>query len=542
MSNLIQDKILALAPAATVKEGEVLTVTVPAENFHAVAEMLRDDRETQFDFLVCMTGADWGETLGVVYHLRSTTLGHEVVLRIETADREHPVLPSVCDLWHSANLNEREVYDFYGIRFTGHPDMRRLYLRSDWVGFPLRKDYDASPEINPIRLESEPMTDSAPTLVEKDGRVEAGENVLFDDSEYVVNIGPQHPATHGVLHFRVSLEGEIIKKVDPHCGYIHRGIEKMCESLTYPQMLALTDRLDYLSAHQNRHALCMCIERAMGIEVPERAQYIRTIMDELQRLSSHLLFWSTFCMDLGALTAFFYGFRDRELILDMLEETTGGRLIQNYNVIGGVMADLAPDFVEKVKKFIAYLPGVLKEYHAVFTGNVIAQQRLKGVGVLSKEDAISYGATGPTGRASGWACDVRKVHPYGVYDKVEFKEVIHTEGDSFARYMVRMEEILESLHIIEQLIDNIPEGDYAAKTKPIIRLPEGEYFASVEAPRGEFGAYIESRGDKYPYRMKFRSSCLPLVSVVDPLARGAKIGDLIAIGGSLDYVVPDVDR
>ena len=173
---------------------------------------------------------------------------------------------------------------------------------------------------------------------------------------------------------------------------------------------------------------------------------------------------------------------------------------------------------------------------------MIAQQRLKGVGVLSKEDAISYGATGPTGRASGWACDVRKVHPYGVYDKVEFKEVIHTEGDSFARYMVRMEEILESLHIIEQLIDNIPEGDYAAKTKPIIRLPEGEYFASVEAPRGEFGAYIESRGDKYPYRMKFRSSCLPLVSVVDPLARGAKIGDLIAIGGSLDYVVPDVDR
>ena len=484
MSNLIQDKILALAPAATVKEGEVLTVTVPAENFHAVAEMLRDDRETQFDFLVCMTGADWGETLGVVYHLRSTTLGHEVVLRIETADREHPVLPSVCDLWHSANLNEREVYDFYGIRFTGHPDMRRLYLRNDWVGYPFRKDYDANPEINPVPETNEPTEDEAPCYELKDGKIEKGEHVLFDEEEYVVNIGPQHPATHGVLRFRTSLEGEIIKKIDVHCGYIHRGAEKMCESMTYPQTLSLTDRFDYLGAHQNRHALCMCIEKAMQLEVPARAQYIRTIMDELQRIDSHLLFYATMCMDMGGLTPFFYGFRDREMVLDIFEGTTGGRLIQNYNVIGGVMADLAPDFVEKVKKFIAYLPGVLKEYHAVFTGNVIAQQRLKGVGVLSKEDAISYGATGPTGRASGWACDVRKVHPYGVYDKVEFKEVIHTEGDSFARYMVRMEEILESLHIIEQLIDNIPEGDYADKTKPIIRLPAGAYFASVEAPRG----------------------------------------------------------
>ena len=232
MSNLIQDKILALAPPATVKEGEVLTVTVPAENFHAVAEMLRDDRETQFDFLVCMTGADWGETLGVVYHLRSTTLGHEVVLRIETADREHPVLPSVCDLWHSANLNEREVYDFYGIRFTGHPDMRRLYLRNDWVGYPFRKDYDANPEINPVPETNEPTEDEAPCYELKDGKIEKGEHVLFDEEEYVVNIGPQHPATHGVLRFRTSLEGEIIKKIDVHCGYIHRGAEKMCESMT----------------------------------------------------------------------------------------------------------------------------------------------------------------------------------------------------------------------------------------------------------------------------------------------------------------------
>ena len=345
-----------------------------------------------------------------------------------------------------------------------------------------------------------------------------------------------------MLHFRVSLDGEIVKKVDVNCGYIHRGIEKMCESLTYPQTLAYTDRLDYLGAHQNRHALCMCIEEALGIEVPERVKYIRTIMDELQRLSSHLLFWSCLCMDMGALTAFLYGFRDREKVLDILETTTGGRLIQNYNVIGGVMDDIHPDSVKKIKELIKYLPPMLKEYNTLYTGNIIAQQRLKHIGILKREDAITYGVTGPTGRASGWSCDVRKHTPYGVYDKVDFKEILYTEGDSFARYLQRLDEIMESLHILEQLVDNIPAGDYAVKTKPIIKLPEGHYFKSVEASRGEFGVYIESRGDKYPYRMKFRSPCLPLVSVVDLLARGGKIADLIAIGGTLDYVVPDVDR
>lgn len=212
------------------------------------------------------------------------------------------------------------------------------------------------------------------------------------------------------------------------------------------------------------------------------------------------------------------------------------------DTIGGVQADIAPDFVQKVKEFIAYLRPMLKEYHEVFTGNVIAQERLKGVGVLSREDAISFGATGGTGRASGWACDVRKRHPYAMYGKVDFKEIVHTEGDCFARYMVRMEEILESMDIIEQLIDNIPEGNYQEKMKPIIRVPEGNYYAAVEGSRGEFGVYLESRGDKFPYRMKFRATGLPLVSAMETMCRNAKIADLIAIGGTVDYVVPDIDR
>ena len=539
----MKDKILNIAPDATFLEGQTLTVCLPKETFHETALRLRHDKELQFDFLVCMTGMDWGETLGVMYRLRSTQLGHEIDLRIETPNRTNPELPTVSDIWATANLNEREVFGLLGIRFINHPDMRKLFLRNDWVGYPLRKDYNTDPEINPVRLESESNEDAAPTLkMTESGEIQEKENVIFEDDEYVVNIGPQHPATHGVLRFRVALEGEIVKKVDINCGYIHRGIEKLCESMTYPQTLAMTDRLDYLSAHMNRHALCMCIEEAMGIEVPERAKYIRTIMDELTRIASHLLFWSTFCMDFGALSAFFYGFRDREKILDMFEETCGGRLIQNYNCIGGVMADIHSNLIGRIKDFIKYMPKMLKEYHGVFTGNVIAQQRMKNIGILSLKDAISYGVTGPAGRASGWSCDVRKLHPYGVYDKVDFKEILYDKGDTFNRYMVRMDEIIESLHILEQLVDNIPAGDYAVKTKPIIKLPEGQYFKSVEAARGEFGVFIESHGDKNPYRVKFRSPGLTLVSVVDLLASHNKIADLIAIGASLDYVVPDIDR
>lgn len=516
-------------------------------------EMARLRNEQKMDFLESLTGMDWGipeegdapemtRGLGVVYHLESTATGERITLKTSTLDREKPELPSVCDLWIAADMNEREVYDFYGIRFSGHPDMRRLYLRNDWVGYPLRKDNDPEQD-NPLCMDNEETIDTTTEMeLDSEGAIKDKENIIFDDREYVVNIGPQHPATHGVLRFRVSLEGENIKKIDANCGYIHRGIEKMNESLTYPQTLALTDRLDYLGAQQNRHALCMCIEKAMGVEVSERVQYIRTIMDELQRIDSHLLFYSCLCMDLGALTAFFYGFRDREKILDMFEETCGGRLIMNYNTIGGVQADLHPNFQRRVKEFIPYLRGIIHEYHDVFTGNIIAQQRLKGVGVLSKEYAIGFGATGGTGRASGWACDVRKRMPYGVYNKVDFKEILYTEGDSFARYMVRMDEIMESLRIIEQLIDNIPDGSIQEKMKPIIRVPEGSYYTAVEGSRGEFGVYLESRGDKTPYRLHYRSTGLPLVSAVDTICRGAKIADLIAIGGTLDYVVPDIDR
>ena len=533
----------AAKPAAPAKPAvnELKPALVEPAALRAELERLR--REEGMDFLLNLTGVDWMEEgLGAVYQLENTTNGKQAAVKAVCADRENPMLPSVCDLWDIAHTYEREVYDFYGIIFTNHPDMRRLFMREDWGGFPFRKD-DETEKNNPLRMTNEPLSDfTREYRLTEDGRVETVEHRIWGEDDYVVNIGPQHPSTHGVLHFRVDLEGERIRKIDPHLGYIHRGVEKISEQMTYPQTLALTDRLDYLGAMQNRHALCMCIEQAMGVEVSDRVQVIRTIMDELQRIDSHILFFSCLCQDLGATTAFLYGFRDREKILDIFEETCGGRLILNYNMIGGLAADIHPNFVKRVKEFIPYTRKNIREYHDIFTGNVIFQNRSKGVGVLTKEQAISFGCTGGTGRASGWHNDLRKLRPYAAYDRVQFNEVVRTEGDSFARYMIRLDEILESLNIIEQLIDNIPEGNFQEKMKPIIKLPAGSYFTEVEGSRGRFGVYIESKGDKSPYRLHYRSTGLPLVAVMDTVCRGNMLADLITIGGTVDYVVPDVDR
>ena len=537
----VAPKAAAPAEPATPAENLCDMKVVAPEELHAEMKRLHD--EEKMDFLECLTGMDWEtDGLGVIYHLESTETGKRVCLKTATTDRENPLLPSVTDLWDVANIYEREVFDFYGIKFVGHPAMRRVFMREDWVGYPFRKD-DETEKNNPLRMTNAPLADDTEVLtLQADGSVKSNRREIFKDGDYVVNIGPQHPSTHGVLHFRVALEGERIKKIDPVLGYIHRGIEKMNESLTYPQTLALTDRLDYLGAMQSRHALCMCIEKAMGVEVSDRVKVIRTIMDELQRIDSHILFFSCLCQDLGATTAFLYGFRDREKILDIFEETCGGRLILNYNTIGGVMAALHPNFQKRVKEFIPYMRKNIKEYYDIFIGNVIFHNRAKGVGVLTKEQVISFGCTGGTGRASGWHNDVRKRMPYAAYDRVQFKEIVHTEGDSFARLLVRMEEIEESLNIIEQLIDNIPEGNFQEKMKPIIKVPAGTYYTAVEGSRGEFGVLLESKGDKSPYRLHYRSTGLPLVAVMDTACSGSMLADLITIGGTVDYIVPDVDR
>lgn len=540
----IQEKIQKIYPAATFEEGDCLLVNVAEQDWHDVAKKLKESPDLAFDVLSAVVGMDWKEKLGVIYYLTSTKHDWEVIsVKVEAAgDRDNCYIHTVSDLWKVANFQEREVFDMFGIKFIDHPDMRRFFLRNDWVGYPLRKDYDANPELNPIRLEDEKNEDDTRTYKLEDGKVKEVPGKVFDEDEYVINIGPQHPSTHGVMRFRASLDGEVIKHVDVVSGYIHRGIEKLTESLSYPQTLHFTDRMDYMSAHQNRHCLCMCIEKALGIEVPRRAEVIRVMMDELMRISSHLLSFGCTAMDLGATTAFFYGFREREMVLDIFEKTCGARMSMNYSVIGGVIADLHPDFQKDVKELIRIMPERLKEYHKVFSGNVIAKNRMVGVGKLSKEDAINYDITGPSGRGSNWSNDTRKKHPYSIYSELDFDEVLLDGCDSYSRYMVRMMEIEQSCRILEQLVDNIPEGDIRAQVPKIIKLPAGRWYQQVEASRGAFGVYIESDGQKNPYRIHFQSPCFNLVGVMDLTCTGYMIADLITIGAALDFVIPDIDR
>lgn len=540
----IKELISRILPTAIITEEDTLTVAVEEKDWYGFAKALRDTKGLEFDVLTAVVGMDWKDSLGVVYYLTSTSRNWEVIaVKVAVADRENPMIHSVSDLWKVANFQEREVYDFFGIKFINHPDMRRFFLRNDWKGFPLRKDYDSDPKLNPIPMDDEKNEDDTVKYVEgEDGKIEAIPGKVFEENDYVVNIGPQHPSTHGVMRFRAAVDGEKVKKVDVVSGYIHRGIEKLTEGMTYPQILHFTDRMDYMSAHQNRHCLCMCIEKALGLEVPRRAEIIRVMMDELMRISSHLLSFGCTAMDLGATTAFFYGFRERERVLDIFEKTCGARMSMNYNVIGGVIADLHPDFQKDVKELLRIMPGALKEYHKVFSGNLIAKNRLKNVGHLSKEDAINYDITGPSGRGSNWSCDCRKKHPYSIYSELEFDEVLLDGCDSYARYMVRMKEIEQSCRILEQLVDNIPAGDIRAQVPKVVKLPVGRWYQQVEASRGTFGVYIESDGGKNPYRVHFQSPCFNLVGVMDLTCAGYMIADLITIGAALDFVIPDIDR
>ncbi len=364
---------------------------------------------------------------------------------------------------------------------------------------------------------------------------------LKEKEEYVINMGPQHPSTHGVLRFETCLQGEKVKWIRPHCGYIHRGIEKMSESLSYPQLVHLTDRMDYLSAHINNEAVALCVENGMGAEVPDRVKYIRTILAELSRIASHQLWWSAFGMDLGALTTFFYGLRDREKILDIFEESTGARLLQSFITPGGLMNDVHPNFQKRTRDFVNYFKKKLPEYDQLLTGNVIFQERTKGIGLMTKEDAINYGVTGPSGRGSGWHCDIRKIAPYSAYPFVKFNEITFTEGDTFARYLVRMKEMWESLSIIDQLVDNIPQGPHMLELKAV-KPPKGEFYQRVETARGELGVYIVSDGGPSPARIHYRTPNFSNLFIINKIASGYKIADLVAISGSLDLVIPDIDR
>jgi NADH-quinone oxidoreductase subunit D len=380
----------------------------------------------------------------------------------------------------------------------------------------------------------------------QDSRLNTQDSALVTE-EMVLNMGPQHPSTHGVLRLELKLEGEVITKVIPHIGYLHRCFEKHTEAMTYPQVIPYTDRMDYLASMYNEFGYAIAVEKLLGIEVPERVEYIRVIMGELQRIASHLVALGTYGADIGAVTPFLFCFRDREKILSLFEMTCGARLLYNYIWVGGVSHDLHPDFIRLAREFVTYFRPKIKELNDLLTNNKIFIERTANIGILPLDTAINYGITGPMLRGSGMKWDLRKNDPYSVYNKFDFdipvgEGLVGTVGDSWDRYYVRILEMEQSLRILEQALEQIPEGDVTSAIPKRVKPPAGQVYSRVENPRGELGYFIISDGSVNPFRVKVRAPSFVNLGVMDELCRGHMVADIIAILGSVDIVLGEVDR
>lgn len=358
--------------------------------------------------------------------------------------------------------------------------------------------------------------------------------------EMLLNMGPQHPSTHGVFRIVLRIDGEIIREAQPVIGYLHRGTEKLAENLTYTQIIPYTDRMDYLSAMINNYAVVHAVEKLMGLEIPERAEYLRVIVMELNRIASHQVWFGTYLLDIGAMSPFLYAFRDREKIIELFNELCGARLTYNYMRVGGLKWDATEEWLDKVRDLLAYLRNQYKEYLDLID-NEIFRSRTKGIGRYDKETALSYGLSGPCLRSAGVSYDLRKDRPYSIYDRFDFEVVTRDEGDCYARFEVRMEEILQSIKIIEQALDNIPDGPIMAKVPKIIRPPEGEIYVPVENPRGELGVHIVSKGKDTPWRIHWRRPSFNNLQILPHLLEGENVSNLVAILGAIDIVLGDVD-
>jgi NADH-quinone oxidoreductase subunit D len=365
---------------------------------------------------------------------------------------------------------------------------------------------------------------------------------LVRTEELLLNVGPQHPSTHGVFRVVVKLDGEVITEATPVMGYLHRGTEKLAEDLTYTQIIPYTDRMDYVSAMTNNYVLVNAVEKLMQIEIPERAQFLRLIVMELQRIASHMVWWGTYLLDIGAMSPFLFAFRDREQIINLFNELSGARLTYNYMRVGGVKWDAPDGWIDKVRRFVSYMKEKLEEYHALVSGNEIFLSRIKGVGKYSAQDAIDFGLSGANLRCTGVKRDLRKDEPYCIYDRFEFDVPVGTNGDCYDRYMVRLEEMRQSLRILEQAVEQFPEGgEIMGKVSRVIRPPAGEIYAAIESPRGEIGCYIVSNGKDKPYRLKFRRPSFVNLQILPKLLVGETMTNLVTILGSIDIVVGEVD-
>ncbi len=485
---------------------EDLVAQVKPNALPEIGRFLHDDHEAAFDMLSDICSVDYPEDedrFEIIYLFKSLPHNHRLRVKVRVPE-ENPILPTLTPIWSGANFLEREVYDMMGIRFAGHPDLRRILMPEDYdEGYPLRKDFpvegkgwratfpflprlDELPESLPAGEIS--ADQQRPFLLEAEG-LDKDAKPVPRESELLLNMGPQHPATHGVLRVVLQLEGERVIKATPDVGYLHRGVEKLCEALTYQQIIPHTDRLDYVCSMLNNYAFVRAVEKLLNITIPERAEYIRTIVAEMQRIIGHLFWLGTQALDIGAMTVFFWTFREREVLLDMFEKLCGARLTLNYYRIGGVDTDFTPDLVERLHAFLESFPAHLLEYDELLRTNRIWLSRTKNIAVLSAQDAVNFGVTGPVLRGSGVPYDVRKAEPYGAYDKVDWEVPIGKNGDTYDRYWVRLEEMRQSARIIRQCLDQMPSGPIIADVPQVVPPPKQEVMRDMQSHIHHFIIY-----------------------------------------------------
>ncbi|HEY9045597.1 MAG TPA: NADH-quinone oxidoreductase subunit C/D [Ohtaekwangia sp.] len=555
---------------------DIVTLWIPLNKIKDILQFLKTGIARPYILLFDLSAIDErsrkrtpdypSDNFTLLYHLFSFDRNSFIRLKV-VLKGEFPTVPSITKLWANANWYEREVFDMFGIRFDGHPHLRRLLMPESWQGNPLRKEHPArATEMGPFRLFDEKQDREQAALQFRPE--DWGMKTQQEDSDFMfLNIGPQHPGTHGVLRIVLQLDGEDIVDAVPDIGFHHRGAEKMAERQSWHTYIPYTDRVDYLGGVNNNLAYLLAVEKLAGIQVPERANVIRVMMCEFFRIASHLVWYGTFAQDIGQLSPVFYMFSDREKIFDVVEDICGGRMHPNWFRIGGVAQDLPKGWEVLVKNFLDYFPKRLKEYDAMVMKNSIFKARTIGIGIFTKEEAIEWGVTGAGLRACGFEWDFRKKQPYSGYDKFNFDIPVASNGDCYDRAVVRVEEMRQSLRIIEQCLKYMPDGDYKADhaltTPPVKKhtmqdietlithflgvswgpvIPAGEAMSCIEATKGANSYYAVSDGNTSPYRVRVRTPSFPHMQMLPYISRGYTVADMLSILGAMDYVLADIDR
>jgi NADH:ubiquinone oxidoreductase subunit D/NADH:ubiquinone oxidoreductase subunit C len=571
----IEAQVNEAFPGAVVeRDGEWLVLD--AGQLLEVATHLRD--EMGFDFLTHLSASDYPDRIEVVYNLYSTgpdVQGPGIPFKVRLPDRANPRVQSVASIWPSANVQEREVWDMFGVRFEGHPDLRRILMWEGFEGHPLRKDWHEpyyEQDNKPFQSRWPHAQDPKPRSAEE--RVRWRANVQYpqgfdpdperwepipeidlvpgdkidvnglETDRLLLNIGPQHPSTHGVFRMIVGLQGETVTSVTPVVGHLHRNHEKIGERNLWTGNIPYTDRLDYISPMYNGFGYVVAVERMMGREVAERAEYLRIIMGELMRAVNHILAVGFFFNELGAMmTPMLYGFTEREHVLDLFEEASGARMMVNYFRFGGVARDVSDEWLARCRKVVDRLARKIDEFEFLLTENEIFISRSRGVSAMTWQEMAAYGVTGPMLRSAGLPYDIRRVEPYSIYDSFDFDIPTYETGDLYDRYRQRIAEVRESVKIVKQALDRIPKGEIQAGKKPWNpKVPAGEVYSRVEHPKGELGFYLVSDGGTNPYRYHVRSPCFVNLGALEAMSVGHLLADCIVILGTIDTTMGEVDR